>query len=63
MSGKYEVYADKSGGYQFRLKANNGEVIATSDSYKTKAAALKGIESVKSHAKSHTVDLTEPAAS
>lgn len=62
MSGKYEVYADKSGGFQFRLKANNGEVIATSDSYKTKAAALKGIESVKSHAKSHVVDLTEPTS-
>ncbi|TFB99122.1 MULTISPECIES: DUF1508 domain-containing protein [Cryobacterium] len=62
MSGKYEVYVDRSGGYQFRLKANNGEVIATSDSYKTKVAALKGIESLKSHVKSHVVDLTEPAS-
>ncbi|MDJ0324959.1 DUF1508 domain-containing protein [Cryobacterium sp. PH31-AA6] len=62
MSGKYEVYVDRSGGYQFRLKANNGEVIATSESYMTKAAAIKGIESLKSHVKSHVVDLTEPAS-
>jgi uncharacterized protein YegP (UPF0339 family) len=63
MSGKYEVYAERSGGFQFRLKANNGEVIATSESYKTKADALKGIESLRTHAKSHIVDLTEPASS
>jgi len=30
MAGKYEVYKDKSGGFRFRLKASNGEVIASS---------------------------------
>lgn len=59
MAGKYEVYKDKSGGYRFRLKAGNGEVIASSESYKTKASALNGIESVKKNAASDTVDLTE----
>ena len=42
MAGKFEVYEDKSGGFRFSLKAGNGETIATSESYKTKAAALKG---------------------
>ncbi|MCB5292353.1 hypothetical protein BJQ90_01788 [Arthrobacter sp. SO3] len=48
MAGKFEVYKDKAGGFRFRLKAGNGEPIATSESYKTKASALNGIESVRS---------------
>jgi len=59
MAGKSEVYEDKSGGYRFRLKAGNGEVIASSESYKTKASALNGVESVKKNASSDVVDLTE----
>lgn len=59
MAGKYEVYQDKSGGYRFRLKAANGETIASSESYTTKAGALGGIESVKKNAESQTTDLTE----
>ena len=58
MAGKFEVYKDKSGGYRFRLKAGNGETIASSESYTTKAAALKGIDSVKNNAGSDVVDLT-----
>ncbi len=58
MAGKYEVYQDKSGGYRFRLKAGNGETIASSESYTTKAAALGGIESVKNNADSPITDLT-----
>ncbi|GAB3123606.1 YegP family protein [Glaciibacter psychrotolerans] len=60
MSGKYELKADRSGGYIFTLKAHNGEVLVTSESYQTKAAALKGIELVKADAKSRVIDLTEP---
>lgn len=59
MAGKYEIYADKSQGFRFRLKAGNGEVIATSESYTTKAAAQKGIDSVKNNAQSPVVDLTD----
>jgi len=50
MAGKFELYTDSSGGYRFRLKAGNGEVIASSESYTTKAAAKNGIDSVKSNA-------------
>ncbi|MGU3643858.1 YegP family protein [Microbacterium sp. C23T] len=58
MAGKYELYNDSAGGFRFRLKAANGEVIASSESYTTKAAAKNGIESVKTNAGSDTVDLT-----
>ena len=47
MSGKYELTADRSGGYVFKLKAHNGQVLMTSESYQTKADALKGIEIVR----------------
>jgi uncharacterized protein YegP (UPF0339 family) len=56
MGGKFELYEDKSGGFRFRLKAGNGEVIATSESYKTKAGALNGIESIKTNAPGANVD-------
>jgi uncharacterized protein YegP (UPF0339 family) len=56
MAGKFELYEDKSGGFRFRLKAGNGEVIATSESYKTKAGALNGIESIKTNAPGANVD-------
>lgn len=47
---KFEVYADKKGEFRFRLKATNGQVIATSEGYKTKKACLNGVESVKKNA-------------
>jgi uncharacterized protein YegP (UPF0339 family) len=56
MASKFELYEDKSGGFRFRLKAGNGEVIASSESYKTKAGALNGIESIKSNAAGADVD-------
>lgn len=50
MAGKFELYTDKSGEYRFRLKAGNGEVIATSEGYSSKSAALNGIDSVRRNA-------------
>lgn len=47
--GKY-VVKTVSSGYKFDLRAGNGEVIATSESYTTEAACLKGIESVRTNA-------------
>ncbi|MBQ9879813.1 MAG: YegP family protein [Clostridia bacterium] len=47
---KYEMYVDKAGEYRFRLKARNGEIIATSEGYKAKASCINGIESVKKNA-------------
>ncbi len=47
---KFEMYTDKSGEYRFRLKARNGEIIATSEGYKAKDSCENGIESVKKNA-------------
>ena len=47
---KFELYTDKAGEFRFRLKARNGEVIAVSEGYKTKASCENGIESVKKNA-------------
>lgn len=44
---KFEMYKDKADEYRFRLKARNGETIASSEGYKAKASCLNGIESVK----------------
>lgn len=47
--GKFVVKETKTG-IKFDLKASNGEVIATSEVYTTKAACLNGVESVKKNA-------------
>ena len=46
----FELYKDKSGEYRFNLKAKNGEIIARSEGYSSKAACLNGIESVMKNA-------------
>ena len=50
MAAKFELYTDKAGKFRFNLKAGNGEVIATSEAYESKASAKNGIESVKKNA-------------
>ncbi|MGM7669025.1 YegP family protein [Microbacterium sp. A93] len=50
MAGKFELYTDKAGEYRFRLKAGNGEVIATGQAYASKSGALNGIDSVRRNA-------------
>ena len=55
MAGKFEVYEDKAGKYRFRLKAGNGEVVATGEAYETKAAARKGCEAVQRAADGATI--------
>ncbi len=44
---KFEIYTDKAGEFRFRLKATNGQVIATGEGYKTHANCVNGVESVK----------------
>jgi len=60
MSGKFVIKLDKSGQYRFNLKAGNGEIIATSEAYKSKAGCKNGIESVMKNAPTaKVVDETE----
>jgi uncharacterized protein YegP (UPF0339 family) len=50
MAAKFEWFLDKAGKYRFRLKAANGQIIATSEAYNAKDACMNGIESVKKNA-------------
>ncbi len=50
MSAKFQLKQGASGQFMFNLKAGNGEVILTSESYKDKQSASAGIESVKVNA-------------
>ncbi|RII41198.1 DUF1508 domain-containing protein [Galactobacter valiniphilus] len=47
MAGKFEVYEDASGKFRFRLKAGNGEVVATGQAYTTREGAVKGTQAVQ----------------
>lgn len=50
MAAKFEISKDKAGKFRFHLKAPNGEIIAASQGYESKASAEKGIEAIKTHA-------------
>ena len=47
---KFELYQDKAGEFRFRLKAANGQIIATGEGYKAKASCLNGIKSIVKNA-------------
>lgn len=44
--GKYEVFPE-AGFFKYRLKANNGQILLVSNSYKTLNGAIKGIETFR----------------
>ncbi len=50
MAGKFEIKAGKTGKFRFNLKASNGQIVLTSEAYESRAAAVKGITSVKKNA-------------
>lgn len=45
--GKYVVSKRSNDEFQFNLKASNGEIILTSEGYKTKVSCMNGIASVQ----------------
>ena len=51
---KFEIYTDKSGEFRFRMKAKNGQIIATSEGYTTMKACKNGIASIRKNADSET---------
>ncbi|MER7849461.1 DUF1508 domain-containing protein [Kitasatospora sp. NPDC096077] len=62
MAGKFEVYEDAGGKYRFRLKAGNGEIVASGQGYGSKEAAHKGVEAVQRAAEgAAVVDLPKAA--
>ena len=56
MAAKFVLNKGPTGKYRFNLVATNGQIIATSEAYESKASALKGIESVKRNAPTAEVD-------
>lgn len=60
---KFELKTAKDGQFYFNLTAKNGQVIATSEMYKSKEAALNGINAVKENAPlAEMDDMTAAAA-
>jgi uncharacterized protein YegP (UPF0339 family) len=59
MAAKFEVYKDKADKYRFRLKAGNGEIIAVSEAYESKAGCLNGVESVRGNATKAEVNIED----
>ncbi|MGH3973778.1 MAG: YegP family protein [Pseudonocardiaceae bacterium] len=45
--GRFEIYQDQKGLFRFRLMASNGEVLATSEAFRTKSAAKKSADKVR----------------
>lgn len=56
MAAKYILKKGSSGKFHFNLLASNGQVIATSEAYESKASARQGIESVRINASTTTVE-------
>jgi uncharacterized protein len=56
VAATFEIYKDSRGEYRFRLKASNGEIVATGESYKSKSGVMDGIDAVRRAASSATID-------
>ncbi len=56
MAGKFVLKKGLTGKFHFNLVAGNGQVIATSEAYESKASALNGIKSVQANAPSAEID-------
>ncbi len=58
MSPKFQVYKDSAGKTRFRLRADNGKIVAVGEAYKKYASAIAGIKSIQKNANSPVEDLT-----
>ena len=50
MPGKFVIKTSKNGKIRFNVKASNGQIILTSETYETRKAAESGIAAVKKNA-------------
>ena len=48
--GTFEIFEDKKKKLRFRLKAENGEIIAQSEAYESSAGLMDGIIAIKEEA-------------
>ena len=56
--GKFVVKTTANGGFKFDLKAGNGEIIASSQIYKSEKSCNAGIESVRNNCTAEVEDQT-----
>jgi uncharacterized protein YegP (UPF0339 family) len=56
MATKFVLKKGSTGKFRFNLVAINGQVIATSEAYESKASAINGIESVRGNAPTAEID-------
>ena len=56
MPGKFVVKKGTTGKFRFSLLSTNGQIVATSEAYNTKASAMNGIKSVKNLAADATIE-------
>ena len=47
MAGKFVIKKGRSGQFRFSLVGRNGQIVATSETYTTKASCMSGIKAVK----------------
>jgi uncharacterized protein YegP (UPF0339 family) len=60
---RFEIYRDHTGGWRWRLRSQNGNVVADSaEAYVHRGDCERGIELVKSSASAPTVDMTTKVA-
>jgi uncharacterized protein YegP (UPF0339 family) len=54
---RFEIYADTGGNYRWRLKAGNGQIVATSgESFDSQSNAKRAAENVKANAGSASIE-------
>ena len=58
MPPKFQLYKDAAGKFRFRVVAENGQTVASSEAYEQYASCIKGINSVKKNCRSEVEDLT-----
>ncbi len=51
----FVIYKDVRGNYRWRLKANNGEIVADSEGYTIKQSAINSANWVKTNAPSASI--------
>ena len=59
LNPKFEIYESKNGEFRFRLRARNGQIIASSEGYKSLAGCKNGVESVKKNAQEAEIEEAE----
>jgi uncharacterized protein YegP (UPF0339 family) len=55
VAGRFVVVRDGDG-YRFRIEAEDGQLMATSEPYPSKSSARKGVEAIKGNAADAQVD-------